>query len=102
MSAFGRRPGPTGNGAGTGARPAFGVARPMHGTTARAPEPNIGGEQFPPLPVSPMPGEIDAPMGNMPGTQQDAMQRLSDRQNASGEAGNSRVEGFERDRKSVV
>ena len=31
----------------------------------------------------------------MPGVQTDAMQRLADRQNASGEAGNSRVEGFE-------
>ena len=41
-----------------------------------------------------MPGETDG-FGMMPATQIDAMQRLSDRQNASGEAGNSKVEGFE-------
>ena len=44
----------------------------------------------------PMPGESDTTLpGTMPGTAMDAMQRLADRQNASGEAGNSRTEGFE-------
>ncbi len=57
-------------------------------------------QQFPPLgPVSmpggdiePMPGEQ---VGNLPQGVGDAMQRLADRQALSGEAGNSRVEGFE-------
>ncbi|WP_404367845.1 CpaF family protein [Sphingomonas sp. MMS24-J45] len=92
MSAFGRRPGA----AGAGTRPAFGVARPMHGGGA-APRPTDGeaapgaGEQFPPLPTLP---DSD-PMGTMPGTQQDAMQRLADRQASSAELGSSKVEGFE-------
>eukprot|EP01035_Chromulina_nebulosa_P044559 gene44559-60353_t len=43
-----------------------------------------------------MPSALDPdPMGNMPGTQQDAMARLQERQNASGEAGASKMEGFE-------
>ncbi|RHW16621.1 CpaF family protein [Sphingomonas gilva] len=84
MSAFGKRPGSAGN----GGRPSFGVARPMKGGGAPAPEP-IGGEQFPPLPASP---ELlsDTPAGAI-----DAMQRLADRQAASADQGNSRVEGFE-------
>ena len=98
MSAFGRRNGISG---GQSARPAFGVARPMQGSSmpggspvARA-EPE-GGAQFPPIDSLPMPGETDGfSSGMMPAGQLDAMQRLSDRQNASGEAGNSRTEGFE-------
>ena len=89
MNAFGRR-----NGVGTAQRPGFGVARPMQ--SGGAPRPD-GGEQFPALDTLPLPGElaVPEPAGNMPGVQQDAMQRLADRQAASGEAGNSRVEGFE-------
>lgn len=90
MSAFGRRPGA----AGAGARPAFGVARPMHGGSARPAEGESApgaGEQFPPLPI---PTDAEA-LGNMPGTQQDAMQRLADRQASSAESGSSKVEGFE-------
>jgi len=88
MSAFGRRPGVA---SGPGARPAFGVARPMQGGTApREPE---GGDQFPPLPTPPMPGEIDSPAS--PTSNADALARLADRQNASGDAGSSKVEGFE-------
>ncbi|MEP9401452.1 CpaF family protein [Sphingomonas sp. VNH70] len=75
-----------------GGRPAFGVARPMHAPTpARAAD--LDAAQFPPVSASlhePMPGETAAPP-----SQGDAMQRLADRQAASGEAGNSRVEGFE-------
>ena len=48
MSAFGRKNGVGGMAA--GARPSFGVARPMKGGIAK-PEPMpAGGEQFPPLP----------------------------------------------------
>ncbi|MEG3172066.1 CpaF family protein [Sphingomonas sp. ZB1N12] len=98
MSAFGRR---NGIGGGQPARPAFGVARPMQGSSipggspvARA-EPE-GGAQFPPIDSLPMPGETEGfGPGTMPAGQLDAMQRLSDRQNASGEAANSRTEGFE-------
>jgi pilus assembly protein CpaF len=93
MSAFGRRNGISG---GQAARPAFGVARPMQGGgPAPRPEPE-GGSQFPPIESLPMPGETDSfGPGTMPGTQMDAMQRLSDRQTASGDAGASKVEGFE-------
>ena len=87
MSAFGRRSGPTG----PGNRPAFGVARPMQGAPARAEEVS-GGDQFPPLPAEPV-AEIGG--GAVPAPNADALQRLSDRQNASGDAANSRTEGFE-------
>ena len=81
MSAFGRK-----SGAGAmapGARPSFGVARPMKGggpAAASAPEP--GGDQFPPLPI-----ESDGPV-------QDAMSRLADRINTVHE-GNYEQQGFE-------
>ena len=94
MSAFGRRPGIGGVG-GQPARPAFGVARPMQGG-GPAPRPDEGGAQFPPIEGIQLPGEAEGfGAGTMPGTQMDAMQRLADRQNASGDAGSSRVEGFE-------
>nr|WP_295671418.1 CpaF family protein [Sphingomonas sp.] len=95
MSAFGRRPGTT---SGPGSRPAFGVARPMQGGGSPRPaDQESGGEQFPPLP---MPGESAdalAPVsaGAGPGANHDALQRLADRQATSGDAGNSKVEGFE-------
>jgi len=86
MSAFGRR-----NGIGSGAaRGAFGVARPMQGGSRAAPPP--GGEQFPPIDSIPFPVEEDP---GLPASQVDAMQRLQERQNASGEAGSSKVGGFE-------
>ncbi|WP_287460830.1 CpaF family protein [Sphingomonas sp.] len=86
MSAFGRR-----NGIGSGAaRGAFGVARPMQsGGRAARPE---GGEQFPPIDTIPFPIEEDP---GLPASQIDAMQRLQERQNASGDAGSSKVDGFE-------
>ena len=94
MSAFGRR---NGIGGGQPARPAFGVARPMQGSgPARPDAETLPGSQFPPIDSLPMPGETEAPLtGNMPGQQVDAMQRLADRQASSGDAGNSRTEGFE-------
>src|SRR4051812_19882267 len=101
MSAFGRR---NGLGGGTaGGRPAFGVARPMQGPgpAPRSDAPPLGGEQFPPLNSVPLPGaaapdpmEQRDPAGGS-AANSDAMQRLADRQSASGDAGNSRMEGFE-------
>jgi len=92
MSAFGRR---SGGGSGQSARPAFGVARPMQSSgTAPRPEAEAPGSQFPPLDAMPLPGEGDT-SGGLSGGHGDAMQRLTDRQNASGEAGNSRGEGFD-------
>ncbi|RIA37685.1 pilus assembly protein CpaF [Hephaestia caeni] len=92
MSAFGRRNGPT------GARPAFGVARPMHGGAPAKPAEPQGGEQFPPLPVpesfDDAGGVADLSSQSAP-AQPDALARLAERQAASGEAGSSRSEGFE-------
>ncbi len=86
MSAFGRR-----NGIGSsGARGAFGVARPMQSGGRAAPA--EGGEQFPPIENIPFPVEDDP---GLPASQIDAMQRLQERQNSSGEAGSSKVDGFE-------
>ncbi|HEY0269813.1 MAG TPA: CpaF family protein [Sphingomonas sp.] len=84
MSAFGRRSG-AGGGSG-GQRPAFGVARPMHG-------PDTGGGQFPPIDSVPLPGAgvVDA----MSPQHGDAMQRLTNRQDGSGDAAQSKAEGFE-------
>jgi len=96
MSAFGRRTGMGGMG-GQGPRPAFGVARPMQGGgPAPRPADAEGGGQFPPIDTLPMPGEADGiGPGTMPGQATDALQRLADRQNASGDAGSSKTEGFE-------
>ncbi len=91
MSAFGRR---QGLGSGAAGRPAFGVARPMHGPgpTTRpdpdSPAPGGGGSQFPSL--SALEGAIAAP-----GTAADAMQRLAERQAASIDPTPARGEGFE-------
>ncbi|RYY36107.1 MAG: CpaF family protein, partial [Sphingomonadales bacterium] len=97
MSAFGRRSGP---GAGPG-RPAFGVARPMQGGGATRPAEPLGGEQFPSLHDVPLPGASQMPpepaSGGTMGAQStgEAMQRLADRQAATGEPSSSRIEGFE-------
>jgi pilus assembly protein CpaF len=75
---------------GTGARPSFGVARPMKGGIAKPePQPN-GGDQFPPLP-----GGGNAPMApDMGGAKGgDAMTRLADRANSIHET--VEVGGFE-------
>ena len=52
MSAFGKRNGTSGGGGAQ--RPAFGVARPMHG-------PETGGAQFPPIDSVPLPGGVTEP-----------------------------------------
>jgi pilus assembly protein CpaF len=53
--------------------------------------------QFPPLTQSPLPAAAEPMPGEVASAMPsgDAMQRLADRQALSGEAGNSRVEGFE-------
>ncbi|AJP70963.1 CpaF family protein [Sphingomonas hengshuiensis] len=96
MSAFGRR---SGLGGGTGTRPAFGVARPMQGPGPARPEPLPGGDQFPPLGSVPLPGAATFPQGidapSVSPASSEALQRLADRQAQSGDAGASRMEGFE-------
>ncbi len=93
MSAFGRRPGA----GGPGQRPSFGVARPMKSPVGPAPsaptptpsDPEMGGDQFPP--IESLPEEI-AGLEPAPG---DAMSRLHDRMSAANEPASSKVEGFE-------
>src|SRR5215212_1259181 len=91
MSAFGKR-----SGAG-GGRPSFGVAKPMKGGPGggqvNPATPPAGGEQFPPIDELNPP--IDAPESGPPGSMGAAMDRLTARQNSSGEQGSSKVEGFE-------
>ncbi|MCY7271281.1 MAG: CpaF family protein, partial [Sphingomonas bacterium] len=96
MSAFGKR-----NGMGSGSRPNFGVARPMKGGTgggggnhASPDDEPAGGDQFPPI--------DDFPSTDTPATQAShgsvhmgALDRLNERQNASGEQGSKKAEGFE-------
>ena len=103
MSAFGRRSG-TGNTPGN--RPAFGVARPMQGGGPARPAEFEGGDRFPPLPESPLAafaGDDTSTTGTMPGgnastvpgSTTDALARLAERQASSGDAGQSKMEGFE-------
>ncbi|NML08991.1 CpaF family protein [Sphingobium sp. AR-3-1] len=79
MSAFGRKNGPA------GIKPGFGVARPMQGGSPKEEAPR-GGDQFPPLDIAALPGEIPFDPLSAPTTQMqrnsDAMARLSDRANA--------------------
>ena len=91
MSAFGKR-----NGVG-GGRPSFGVAKPMKGGPAPAGVPESGGEQFPPIEeLNAVAEATEADLATEPGVETTgAMDRLTARQNASGEAGSSKVEGFE-------
>ncbi|QPQ55238.1 CpaF family protein [Allosphingosinicella flava] len=86
MNAFGRRGGMNT----AGARPSFGNASPMKGgAPVRPPEP--AADPFPEAEAAAMPVADDA--ANAP--QSDAMSRLADRVAASGEAGSSKVAGFE-------
>jgi len=86
MSAFGRRSG-MGSMA-PGARPQFGVARPMKGGMD-AQSPGLGGEQFPPIP-----GEEPSLGGGQDPAKADAMTRLADRVNGVVES-SYQAEGFE-------
>ena len=88
MNAFGKR-----NNLGAGQRPSFGVARPMKGGAGSG-----GGDQFPPVPEEvPTPLEAETPSEDGGGSSRPtgAMDRLNDRQNASGAAASSKSEGFE-------
>ena len=91
MSAFGKRGGMSGG------RPSFGVAKPMKGSgTGKAqaiPSEPQGGDQFPPLDELTPP--VDAPVSDSGVTPLGAMDRLTARQNASGDQGSSKSEGFE-------
>ncbi|MET3439131.1 ATPase, T2SS/T4P/T4SS family [Sphingomonas sp. 1185] len=86
MSAFGRR---HGLGSGQAGRPAFGVARPMHGPgpAARSDGDSAAAGQ----PLSPPP----FPEGPRAATAADAMQRLAERQAAPVDGTAARGEGFE-------
>ncbi len=94
MSAFGKKGGA--GGMRPGAKPAFGVARPMKGGGAKSEE-GDGGEQFPPLPEegkgadAPKPAPKKAPTGNATAS---AMDRLAERMNATN-AAESEAGGFE-------
>ena len=93
MSAFGRKNGPAGMA--PGARPQFGVARPMQGGGGAVARPQ-GGEQFPPLPGG-APAPTPAPAAAQPSrptSNEDAMGRLNERMNSS-HSGESEVGGFE-------
>jgi pilus assembly protein CpaF len=87
MNAFGKRNG-------LGQRPSFGVARPMKGGSAPA-----GGEQFPPVEDLPEASDEEDTESGSPASSSPpplgAMDRLNDRQNASGAAASSKSEGFE-------
>src|SRR5438445_11091237 len=89
MSAFGKR-----GGVGGGGRPNFGVAKPMKGApgSSSAPPPE-GGDQFPPLDELDQATEIPSSDGGV--APSGAMDRLTARQNASGDQGSSKVEGVE-------
>ena len=93
MSAFGRRNGM--GGMTPGARPQFGVARPMKGGSDAAKQTAAlptGGEQFPPLPGEELGGTMPSLDG--PNPQGDAMSRLADRVNGVHE-NQYNAEGFE-------
>jgi pilus assembly protein CpaF len=87
MNAFGKR-----GSLAAGQRSSFGVAKPMKGSPGSGSAASEGGEQFPPVedlePV--VEGEPSEP--HIPGG---AMDRLTARQNSSGEAASSKTEGFE-------
>jgi pilus assembly protein CpaF len=93
MSAFGKRSGISGG----GGRPSFGVAKPMKGgpgsAAAHPADPTEGGDQFPPIDELTPP--MDAASSEGGGNNSGAMDRLTARQNASGEAASSKSEGFE-------
>lgn len=98
MSAFGKKGGA--GGMRPGAKPAFGVARPMKGGSAK-PDSSAGGEQFPPLPADgggekPATSAPPPPSsGNKrPKSAAEAMDRLTERMNATN-ATESEAGGFE-------
>lgn len=91
MSAFGRR-GSTGGV--PGQRPSFGVARPMQGSPISPAADHS--PQFPPIEPTAIPAEaVESDNAVSLSASQDAMARLTSRQEASGDAAVSKAEGFE-------
>src|SRR6185369_5357373 len=89
MSAFGKRGGISG-----GSRLSFGTAKPMKGSAgAKANAEPEGGEQFPPL--EDLAEAVETPETETDPALSGAMDKLTARQNASGEQGSSKQEGFE-------
>jgi pilus assembly protein CpaF len=88
MNAFGKRGSLT-----AGQRPSFGVAKPMKGSPGAASAAPEGGDQFPP--IEELDEEADDSAPSQDSTQGGAMERLTARQNASGDAASSKTEGFE-------
>ncbi|HEX6218478.1 MAG TPA: CpaF family protein, partial [Sphingomicrobium sp.] len=88
MNAFGKR-------SGLSSRPSFGVAKPMKGGgSGGAPSDSVdGGEQFPP--IDELTPDMDSSFPIAEGGNGGAMDRLNNRQNASGDRANSKQEGFE-------
>ena len=84
MNAFGKR---SGLGSGGGSRPNFGVAKPMKSNPG-------GGDQFPEIDGD-EPEDEPEPASSLPMAAGGAMDRLNQRQNASGDAASSKQEGFE-------
>ena len=82
MNAFGKRGGMSG---GDAKRPAFGVARPMKGGA---------GAELIDVPAD-VPAAFDPVASSILGDPLGAMDRLNNRQNASGDAASSKTEGFE-------
>src|SRR6476659_9812055 len=77
---------------GLGQRPNFGVAKPMKSGPGGG---SGGGEQFPPLDEAEDTEAAPAAEPAFPTNASGAMDRLTARQNSSGEAASSKVEGFE-------
>lgn len=76
MSAFGRKPGAQ------GARPAFGVAKPMQGGGFATSRDDSGGSQFPAIDPAALPAMPDIPATSLGGVDTDAMNRLNSRSSA--------------------
>ncbi len=91
MNAFGKR-----NGLGaSGQRPSFGVARPMKSGSGKAQALPADADQFPPFEELDADGETSAPAYEGDPANMGAMDRLNSRQNGSGDAAQSKQEGFE-------
>ncbi|CAH0353148.1 CpaF family protein [soil metagenome] len=91
MSAFGRKNGPS------GAKPGFGVARPMQHTPGANREPDVrGGDQFPPIDPAAIAAAADPLSAASPQEMRnaEALARLSDRANQE-HAPQEQAQGFE-------
>ncbi|WP_310467704.1 CpaF family protein [Sphingomonas sp.] len=89
MNAFGKRNGLSGS----GSRPSFGVAKPMKSGKAQALPSSDSDEEF--APADELTPKLDTPMADGDAANMGAMDRLNSRQNGSGDAAQSKQEGFE-------